>query len=48
MAADVAVKGEDALRMTAATSYDAVVLPGIDGFETVRRLRARGEGPTAG
>src|SRR3979409_768840 len=46
MAADVAVKGEDALWMTNATRYDAVVLdlmlPGIDGFETVRRLRADG------
>src|ERR1700712_3074119 len=44
LAADVAVKGEDALWMADATSYDAVVLdvmlPGIDGFETVRRLRA--------
>jgi two-component system, OmpR family, response regulator len=47
MAADVAIKGEDALWMTDATSYDALVLdvmlPGIDGFETVRRLRTRGE-----
>jgi two-component system, OmpR family, response regulator len=47
MAADVAVKGEDALWMTDATKYDAVVLdvmlPGIDGFETVRRLRAQGQ-----
>ena len=44
MAADVAVNGEDALWMAKATNYDAVVLdvmlPGIDGFETVRRLRA--------
>jgi two-component system OmpR family response regulator len=44
--ADVAVKGEDALWMAAATSYDAIVLdvgmPGLDGFETVRRLRADG------
>jgi two-component system OmpR family response regulator len=44
--ADVAVKGEDALWMAAATSYDAIVLdvgmPGVDGFETVRRLRADG------
>jgi two-component system, OmpR family, response regulator len=43
VAADVAVKGEDALWMAGATSYDAVVLdvmlPGIDGFETCRRLR---------
>src|SRR5258705_4510483 len=47
MAADVAVTGEDALWMADATSYDAVVLgvmlPGIDGFETVRRLRAHGQ-----
>jgi two-component system OmpR family response regulator len=46
MAADVAVKGEDALWMTNATRYDAVVLdlmlPGIDGIETVRRLREDG------
>jgi two-component system, OmpR family, response regulator len=43
LAADVAIKGEDALWMAAATDYDAVVLdvmlPGIDGFETCRRLR---------
>jgi two-component system OmpR family response regulator len=46
MAVDVAAKGEDALWMTNATRYDAVVLdlmlPGIDGFETVRRLREDG------
>jgi two-component system, OmpR family, response regulator len=45
-AADVATRGEDALWMSRATSYDAVVLdvmlPGIDGFETCRRLRAEG------
>src|ERR1700704_424220 len=44
MAADVAIKGEDALWMAGATNYDAVILdvmlPGIDGFETCRRLRA--------
>jgi two-component system OmpR family response regulator len=43
-AADIAIKGEDALWMAEATEYDAVVLdvmlPGIDGFETCERLRA--------
>jgi two-component system OmpR family response regulator len=46
LAADVAVRGEDALWMAGSTNYDAVVLdvmlPGIDGVETVRRLRADG------
>jgi two-component system OmpR family response regulator len=46
MAADVAVRGEDALWMAASTSYDAIVLdvmlPGIDGFQTCRRLREDG------
>ena len=46
MAADVAVRGEDALWMAGATDYDAIVLdvllPGIDGFEVCRRLRADG------
>ncbi len=46
LAADVAVKGEDALWMAGATEYDAIVLdvmlPGIDGFEVCRRLRADG------
>jgi two-component system OmpR family response regulator len=46
MAADVAVRGEDALWMAGATDYDAlildVLLPGIDGFEVCRRLRADG------
>jgi two-component system OmpR family response regulator len=41
---DVAGKGEDALWMAGSAPYDAVVLdvmlPGIDGFETCRRLRA--------
>jgi two-component system OmpR family response regulator len=41
---DVAGSGEDALWMAASTPYDAVVLdvmlPGIDGFEVCRRLRA--------
>jgi two-component system OmpR family response regulator len=42
--ADVAVRGEDALWMAASTPYDVICLdvnlPGIDGFETCRRLRA--------
>jgi len=46
MAADVAAKGEDALWMAGATDYDAIVLdvmlPGLDGFEVCRRLRADG------
>jgi two-component system OmpR family response regulator len=46
VAADVAASGEDALWMAGSTSYDAVVLdvmlPGMDGFETCRRLRADG------
>src|ERR687886_1019320 len=46
LAADVAIKGEDALWMAASTAYDAIVLdvmlPGIDGFETCRRLRESG------
>jgi len=44
MAVDVAPRGEDALWRAAATEYDAIVLdvmlPGIDGFEVCRRLRA--------
>jgi two-component system OmpR family response regulator len=44
LAADYAETGEAALTMATEASYDAVVLdvmlPGIDGFETVRRLRA--------
>ena len=44
--ADVAIKGEDALWMAGANTYDAIVLdvmlPGIDGFETCSRLRADG------
>lgn len=40
---DVTGAGEDALWMAASTPYDAIVLdvmlPGIDGFETCRRLR---------
>jgi len=45
-AVDVARSGEDALWMAAAAAYDALVLdvmlPGIDGFETCRRLRDDG------
>ncbi|MEA2191392.1 MAG: two-component system, OmpR family, response regulator [Solirubrobacteraceae bacterium] len=46
LAVDMAETGEDALWMAAATDYDAIVLdvmlPGIDGFETCRRLRRKG------
>ena len=45
-AADVAPSGEDALWMAEAHDYDAigldVMLPGITGFETCRRLREAG------
>ena len=45
-AVDVARSGEDALWMVQSAPYDAVVLdvmlPGIDGFETCRRLRNEG------
>jgi two-component system, OmpR family, response regulator len=44
--ADIASGGEQALGMAGATEYDAIVLdvmmPGLDGFETCRRLRADG------
>jgi two-component system, OmpR family, response regulator len=44
--ADVARTGSDALWMAQAVPYDAVVLdvmlPGLDGFEVCRRLRAQG------
>jgi two-component system OmpR family response regulator len=44
LAADVAPNGEDALISSQAHAYDAIVLdvmlPGIDGFETCRRLRS--------
>jgi two-component system, OmpR family, response regulator len=44
--ADVATDGERALWMAGASKFDAVVLdvmlPGIDGFETCRRLREDG------
>ena len=43
---DLAGGGEEALRMVGAAEYDAIVLDvmmsGIDGFETCRRLRADG------
>src|SRR3954454_20344922 len=43
---DVAGGGEEALRKVDATDYDALVLdvllPGVDGFETCRRLGAAG------
>jgi len=46
LAADVAQSGDDALWMAQAHPYDAIVLdvmlPGLDGFETCRRLRAAG------
>jgi two-component system, OmpR family, response regulator len=46
LAVDVAGSGEDALWMAGSTEYDAIVLdvmlPGIDGFETCRRLRSEG------
>ena len=46
LAADVAATGEDALWMAQAVEYDAIVLdvmlPGLDGFETCRRLRSDG------
>ena len=45
-AADVAAQGEDAVWMAEAHPYDAIVLdvmlPGISGFETCRRLRNAG------
>jgi two-component system OmpR family response regulator len=46
LATDVAECGEDALWMSGAHDYDAIVLdvmlPGIDGFETCKRLRTSG------
>jgi two-component system OmpR family response regulator len=46
MSVDVTDKGEDALWMAGSTEYDAIVLdvmlPGIDGFETCRKLRDDG------
>jgi two-component system OmpR family response regulator len=44
LSADVSSTGEDAIWMATSTPYDAVILdvmlPGIDGFETCRRLRS--------
>ena len=44
IAVDLADRGEDAVWMAGSTEYDAVVLdvmlPGLDGFEVCRRLRA--------
>src|SRR3989441_102801 len=44
--ADLAASGEDALWMARASEYDAIVLdlmlPGMSGFETCRRLREAG------
>ncbi len=46
LAADVAASGEDALWMAQAHEYDVIVLdlmlPGLSGFETCRRLRNSG------
>jgi two-component system OmpR family response regulator len=46
MTADMVIGGEQAVRQAASAAYDMVVLgvslPGIDGFETCRRLRAVG------
>jgi len=46
LAADVAERGEDALWMAEAVDYDAIVLdvmlPGMNGFDTCRRLRSSG------
>ncbi len=46
VAADVALTGEDAVWMAGSGEYDAIVLdvmlPGIDGLETCRRLRGEG------
>jgi len=46
LAADVAANGEDALWLAQAHPYEAIVLdvmlPGLDGFETCRRLRGAG------
>ena len=47
LAADVAIKGEDALWMAGSTAYDAIILdvmlPGRDGFSVAAALRADGQ-----
>jgi two-component system, OmpR family, response regulator len=44
MAADVVLRGDEAVYRAQATEYDAIILdlmlPGLDGFEVCRRLRA--------
>ena len=46
LAVDIAASGEDSLWMVGAVEYDAIVLdvmlPGADGFETCRQIRAKG------
>jgi two-component system OmpR family response regulator len=46
LSVDIAGSGEDGIDIARATAYDAIVLdvmlPGIDGFETCRRLRLEG------
>jgi two-component system OmpR family response regulator len=46
LAADVAIKGRDALWMAAATEYDAIILdvmlPDLDGFRVAEELRRDG------
>ena len=46
LSADIAGSGEEAVEMARACDYDAIVLdvmlPGVDGFETCRRLRRGG------
>jgi two-component system OmpR family response regulator len=46
LAVDIASSGEDSLWMVGAVDYDAIVLdvmlPGADGFETCRQIRAKG------
>jgi two-component system, OmpR family, response regulator len=46
LAVDLAGTGEDAIGMARSSTYDAIVLdvilPGIDGFDTCRRLRSEG------